>query len=177
MDTPTHSLNEQHLWGGNPYMDTGQSTPEPGANIGQQALAIVNASSSQAHLVASDSDTLFAPTMGRCPSITFILPDVPHRPVLNHAYSQFPSHIPSNREHLSAPHASHLAFIPFSSSLSSYNNPAFTVPPLHEQYAQILTANPLPYQPPVGIANQQAPVVSNIPPPILPTPTVKLSCQ
>ena len=111
--------------------------------------------SSQAHMIASNSDDLFYPTSAGPSMHPYTLPAVPIQDLfLNCAYISpscqhpRPSHIPVNREHLSHP-----PFQPPHYSSTSYNNPSFIIPLLH--------APPLP---PIHQFNPQLPQLGPLPP-------------
>src|ERR1700678_3293962 len=126
MDTPTPvGTNEQQVWGGNVYRypdPSGTLTVEQAAHVDPPDPGSVLPPSSQAHLLASSSDDLFHPVPGGPSFVPYRLPPVPN----NTAYTlPFSNHIPVNRSHLSQPP---VRFLPYPTSASSYNNPAFTIP-------------------------------------------------
>ncbi|KAF8804217.1 hypothetical protein BYT27DRAFT_7259650 [Phlegmacium glaucopus] len=183
MDTPTPSgLNEQHIWGGNLFQESFPDDNKQITLVGQQAVG-TSMQSSQAHIIASDSDNLFYPITSGHSSVPFILPNVPYRPVLNsnYTYNQLSPHfsyIPINRDHLSEPLITRpLHNLPFTSQYSSYNNPGFLVQPkqykhppsVHPPFFQPpLTTNPIPSFNPISIqlshsaTSQQQPYNSHI---------------
>src|ERR1700678_1840483 len=126
MDTPTPvGTNEQQVWGGNVYRypdPSGTLTVEQAAHVDPPDPGSVLPPSSQAHLLASSSDDLFHPTPGGPSFVPYRLPPVPNNPTYTLPFSH---HIPVNRSHLSQPP---VCFLPYPTSASSYNNPAFTIP-------------------------------------------------
>jgi hypothetical protein len=126
MNTPTPAgVNEQQVWGGTVFHYPDSSS---NLNIEQPTLAgpqdpgSVIPSSSQAGIIASSSDDLFHPDPGGPSFVPYRLPPVPNIPAYN---LPLPNHIPVNRSHLSQPP---VHYLPYPSSNSSYNNPAFTIP-------------------------------------------------
>ena len=126
MDTPTPAgINEQQVWGGTifHYPDSsGTLNVKQPALVGPQDPGSVIPPSSQAHIVASSSDDLFHPVPGGPSFVTYHLPPVPNKTAYNLPFS---NHFPVNWSHLSQPP---VCFLPYPTSASSYNNPAFTIP-------------------------------------------------
>jgi hypothetical protein len=130
MDTPTPAgINEQHVWGGTVYHYPDSSSNlniEQPALVGPQDPAPAFPPSSQVPFIASSSDDLFHPDSGGPSFVPYRLPPVPNIHAYNPNYPHF-SQIPNNRNHLSQPPR----FLPYSPSVSSYNNPNFIIPPPH----------------------------------------------
>ena len=140
MDTPTpFGLDQQQAWGGSTFGQLGEgSSDNDGCTtlVGNQEPVASIPTSSQAHMIASNSDDLFYPTSSGPSVHPYTLPTVPvHDPFTNRAYISpscqhpRPSHIPVNREHLSHP-----PFQPPYFTSTSYNNPSFTIPPESPTY-------------------------------------------
>ena len=140
MDTPTpFRLDQQQAWGGSAFGQLREGSSDNDGcmtlkkKVGNQEPMASIPTSSQAHMIAFNSDDLFYPTSSGPSMHPYTLPAVPIQdPFLNRAYISpscqhpHPSHIPVNREHLSHP-----PFQPPYYSSTSYNNPFFIIPLLH----------------------------------------------
>lgn len=137
MQTPSNMDNHQ-AWGGQRFQnilggDSSNMTQQ--TYVGHERPESRFRPSSQVGILASHSDDLFYPTVtqGGPSSQPYTLPNVPaqsssHSQVHNQQMNTFPS------RHMHHP-----------SSLSSYNNPAFAIPPLSPQ--------PLPFYNPLSQAH------------------------
>ena len=129
------NMNEHHVWGGQNFQNISCGTPVNQGEHNQTTLVPTQIlrPSSQAGIIASNSNNLFHPIPSNPISHTFTLPDVPFNPNPRyHAYNQ-----QTNTLRLSQP---------LPSTSSSYNNPTFTIPPpptLHNS-PQITSMGPPP---------------------------------
>jgi hypothetical protein len=143
-------MNKQPIWGGQ-HFQLGSSTVdnEQTTIVGRSQPDQRSRPFSRTGFTASSSDNLFRPVQPTSPSYVFNLPTIPSFPAPNyHAYNQ-PSDTFSRPLH-------------YPSAFTSYNNPAFAIPPLsphiqyHQPYPPHRIHSPLRQPPPI--------------PPQLPTP-------
>jgi Pol polyprotein, beta-barrel domain/GAG-pre-integrase domain len=146
---PPPDMSEQPVWGGQRFQSGSSAVDnEQTTIVGRSQPDQGSHPFSRTGITASSSDNLFHP-VPTSPSYVFNLPTIPSFPAPNyHAYNQ-PSDTFSRPLH-------------YPSAFTSYNNPAFAVPPLsphvqyHQPYPSHRIHSPLRQPPPI--------------PPRLPTP-------